>query len=74
MVVSRVGKEHDVGSQIGAAAVSTPRALGLVAGIVLGLLGLIPGMPTLVFLVIAGPAAGARASCRAREGRRQGRP
>jgi flagellar biosynthesis protein FlhA len=53
MVVSRVGKEHNVGSQIGAQVFNSARSLGLVAAIV-GLLGLIPGMPNAVFLVIAG--------------------
>jgi flagellar biosynthesis protein FlhA len=53
MVVSRVGKEQNVGSQIGAQVFNSARSLGLVAAIV-GLLGLIPGMPNAVFLVIAG--------------------
>jgi flagellar biosynthesis protein FlhA len=53
MVVSRVGKEHDVGSQITKQVFSSPRSLAVVAG-VLGVLGSIPGMPHLVFLLIAG--------------------
>ena len=53
MVVSRVGKEADVGSQITAQVFSSPRSLAIVAG-VLGVLGVIPGMPHLVFLIIAG--------------------
>ncbi len=53
MVVSRVGKGTDVGSQIRAQVFSSPKALAITAGIV-GLLGLIPGMPNLVFLAIAG--------------------
>jgi flagellar biosynthesis protein FlhA len=53
MVVSRVGKEQDVGSQIGKQVFNSAKSLGLVAGIV-GALGLIPGMPNLVFLAIAG--------------------
>ena len=52
MVVSRVGKEADVGSQITAQVFSSPRSLAIVAG-VLGVLGAIPGMPHLVFLIIA---------------------
>src|SRR6478752_7624132 len=52
MVVSRVGKEHDVGSQITKQVFSSPRSLAVVAG-VLAVLGLIPGMPHLVFLLIA---------------------
>jgi flagellar biosynthesis protein FlhA len=53
MVVSRVGKEENVGSQIGNQVFNSARTLGLTAGIV-GLLGVIPGMPNLVFLLIAG--------------------
>jgi flagellar biosynthesis protein FlhA len=53
MVVSRVGKEENVGSQIGNQVFNSARTLGLTAGIV-GLLGVIPGMPNLVFLIIAG--------------------
>src|ERR1700750_1500069 len=52
MVVSRVGKEHDVGSQITKQVFSSPRSLAVVGG-VLAVLGAIPGMPHLVFLAIA---------------------
>lgn len=52
MVVSRVGKDQDLGKQIGSQMLVSPRAIGITAGI-LGLLGLIPGMPNLVFLSIA---------------------
>src|SRR5437868_4582070 len=48
MVVSRVGKEHDVGSQITKQVFNSPRSLAIVAG-VLGALGIIPGMPHVVF-------------------------
>src|SRR5947208_1233563 len=44
MVVSRVGKESDVGAQIGKQVFSSPRSLAITAG-VLGLLGIVPGMP-----------------------------
>ena len=53
MVVSRVGKDQDVGSQIRAQVFDSPRAIAVTAGIV-ALLGVIPGMPHLAFLVIAG--------------------
>lgn len=53
MVVSRVGKEQDLGKQIASQMFVSPRAMGVTAG-VLGVLGLIPGMPNLVFLSIAG--------------------
>src|SRR3954464_6405509 len=52
MVVSRVGKSEDVGSQIARQVFSSPRALGIVAGVLLAL-GVIPGMPHVVFLLIA---------------------
>src|SRR5262245_63944773 len=53
MVVSRVGKEQDVGTQISKQVFSSPKALFITAGIV-GLLGIVPGMPHVVFLLIAG--------------------
>ncbi|MGA1317724.1 MAG: flagellar biosynthesis protein FlhA [Rubrivivax sp.] len=53
MVVSRVGSEQDVGSQIRSQVFNSPRAIGVTGGIV-GALGLVPGMPNLVFLLIAG--------------------
>jgi flagellar biosynthesis protein FlhA len=52
MVVSRVGKENDVGSQIAKQVFNSPKSLAIVAGVI-GVLGLIPGMPHLVFLLIA---------------------
>jgi flagellar biosynthesis protein FlhA len=52
MVVSRVGKEQDIGSQIGGQLFDSPRALGVAAGVV-ALLGLVPGMPNLVFLIVS---------------------
>lgn len=52
MVVSRVGKGEDVGSQIAAQVFSSPKALGITGGVI-ALLGVIPGMPNLVFLSLA---------------------
>ena len=52
MVVSRVGKEQDLGRQIALQMFVSPRVLGITAAI-LAILGLIPGMPHLVFLSIA---------------------
>ncbi|MFY7915374.1 MAG: flagellar biosynthesis protein FlhA, partial [Rubrivivax sp.] len=52
MVVSRVGKEQDVGSQIRSQVFDSPRAIVVTACIV-GVLGLVPGMPHFVFLFIA---------------------
>ena len=52
MVVSRVGKDQDLGRQIVHQVFVSPRVLGLSATI-MGVLGVIPGMPHLVFLGIA---------------------
>jgi flagellar biosynthesis protein FlhA len=51
-----VGKDQDVGSQIRAQVFDSPRAIAVTAGIV-ALLGVIPGMPHMAFLVIAGTLA-----------------
>ena len=51
-VVSRVGKEQAIGAQIGTQVFSSPNALAVTAGIV-GVLGVIPGMPHAVFILIA---------------------
>ena len=52
MVVSRVGKDHDLGRQIVDQMFVSPRVLGITA-IIMGVLGLIPGMPHVVFLGIS---------------------
>ena len=52
MVVSRVGKDQDLGRQIIDQMFVSPRVLGITAGI-LGIMGIIPGMPNIVFLSIA---------------------
>ena len=52
MVVSRVGKEEDLGRQIVAQMFISPKVLGITATI-MGVLGVIPGMPHVVFLGIA---------------------
>ncbi|MDE2398756.1 MAG: flagellar biosynthesis protein FlhA, partial [Burkholderiales bacterium] len=53
MVISRVGKEEDIGTQIRGQVFDSPRSL-LITAAIIGLLGVIPGMPHLVFLLIAG--------------------
>lgn len=53
LVVSRVGKDKDVGQMIGSQVFGSIKAVAITAGVI-GLLGLIPGMPHLVFLMIAG--------------------
>ncbi len=67
MVVSRVGKGEDTGSQIREQVFGSPKALGITAAII-GALGVIPGMPHIVFLFIAGLMGwGARALHRKQE-------
>src|SRR5450631_2800319 len=52
LIVSRVGKDDtDVGAQIVTQMFATPRALAITAAI-LFLLGIIPGMPSMVFLLL----------------------
>lgn len=51
MVISRVGKEEDMGRQIVQQLFMSPRVLGVTAGILI-LLGVIPGMPHAVFLIM----------------------
>ncbi|MDQ7743587.1 flagellar biosynthesis protein FlhA [Hydrogenophaga pseudoflava] len=57
MVVSRVGKEQDLGVQMVEQMFMSSRVLGITAG-VLFLLGVIPGMPHLVFLAFASMIGG----------------
>ncbi len=52
MVVSRVGKEHDIGKQIVGQMFVSPRVLGITATIMF-VLGVIPNMPHFVFLSIS---------------------
>lgn len=54
MIITRVGKDdgRDVGGQIMAQLFTAPRVMGITAAI-LGLLGIIPGMPWFVFLLFA---------------------
>lgn len=52
MVVSRVGKEQDIGTQIRGQVFSSPSGVAMTAAII-GLLGIVPGMPHVVFLFIA---------------------
>ncbi|MFY9317752.1 MAG: flagellar biosynthesis protein FlhA [Burkholderiales bacterium] len=52
LVVSRVGTGEDIGRQMIGSLLGMPRALGITAGI-LGVLGLVPGMPHFAFLLLA---------------------
>jgi len=55
IIVTRVGSSQDMGGQVMAQMFAHPKALAVAAGI-LGLLGVIPGMPNLVFLSLASGA------------------
>lgn len=52
MVVTRVSDDRDIGTQVLGQMFRNARVIGLTAAIV-GFLGLIPGMPNLVFLLLA---------------------
>ncbi len=52
ILVTRVSRPHDMSQQIMTQVLGQPRALGVTSGI-LTLLGIIPGMPNLVFLAMA---------------------
>jgi flagellar biosynthesis protein FlhA len=53
MVVSRVASEDNIGQQLAKQLISSPQVLILTAAII-GMLGLIPGMPHFAFLLLAG--------------------
>jgi flagellar biosynthesis protein FlhA len=53
ILVTRVSRPHDMSQQIVAQVLGQPRALAVTSGI-LALLGIIPGMPNVVFLAMAG--------------------
>lgn len=52
IVVSRVTTDEDIGQQVGSQMLGNPSVIFLTAFII-GVLGLIPGMPNLVFLLLA---------------------
>ncbi len=56
ILVTRVSRAHDMSQQIMAQVLGQPKALGVTSGI-LTLLGIIPGMPNLVFLGMAAVCA-----------------
>jgi flagellar biosynthesis protein FlhA len=57
MVVSRVASDEDIGSQLTTQLFAKPQVLYITGGIIGGM-GLIPGMPNLVFLLLGGALAG----------------
>jgi len=58
VIVTRVSKAQDMGKQVIGQVFGQPRALA-VAGAVLGVMGLIPGMPNIAFLLLGGACGGA---------------
>ncbi len=53
IIVTRVTKSQDMRQQVASQLFSDPRTL-IVTGLIVGILGLIPGMPNLAFLSLAG--------------------
>jgi flagellar biosynthesis protein FlhA len=53
VIVSRVSTDEDVGGQLTGQLFANPQVLFLTAGVI-GMMGLIPGMPNVAFLIIAG--------------------
>ena len=56
LVVTRVGTEQNMSQQMAAQLFARPQALAITAGII-GLLGLVPGMPHFAFLLLAAALA-----------------
>ena len=57
IIVTRVSSSEDMGSQVASQLLANPRALAI-AAVIIGTLGLIPGMPNLVFLLLGGSLGG----------------
>ena len=57
IIVTRVSKAEDLGSQFATQLLDNPRALAITAAILV-MLGVIPGMPHLVFLLLGGAVGG----------------
>ncbi|WNL47272.1 flagellar biosynthesis protein FlhA [Dyella sp. BiH032] len=58
VIVTRVSRAQDMGKQVLGQVFGQPRALA-VAGVVLGVMGLIPGMPNIAFLLLGAICGGA---------------
>ena len=67
VVVTRVANDQDVGEQMVGQLFTSPRVIVLAAGVI-GLLGLIPGMPNVVFLLFTAVLLGVAWWLRGREG------
>jgi flagellar biosynthesis protein FlhA len=57
IIVTRVSKAEDLGSQVATQLLDNPRALAITAAILV-MLGIVPGMPHLVFLLLGGAVGG----------------
>ncbi len=57
IIITRVSAAEDMGEQVSNQLFSNPKVLGVTAG-VLGLLGMIPGMPNFPFLLLAAATGG----------------
>ena len=57
IVVSRVASDQDIGTQLVSQLFAKPKVLYITAGIIGGM-GMIPGMPNMVFLLLAGGLGG----------------
>jgi flagellar biosynthesis protein FlhA len=75
ILVTRVASTQDMGREVLSQVFGSPKALGATAGVI-GLLGLIPGMPNLAFLLLSGTIGGAAwlVYRRHAEGSRDSRP
>lgn len=58
MLVTRMSRAQDIAGTVMKQVFAQPKVLGIAAG-VLGLVGVIPGMPNVVFLLLAGACGGA---------------
>jgi flagellar biosynthesis protein FlhA len=73
IIVTRASAARDMGEQIAEQLLSSPRAFFTVAGVV-GVLGLVPGMPSGVFLLLAAVLGGAGYAIKSRGARAAERP
>src|SRR6186713_2455515 len=73
LIVTRMSRAQDMGGELAKQLLGQPRALAIAAGL-LGVMGLIPGMPNIPFLLMAALCGGAAARiARADVGRRAAR-
>jgi len=74
LLVTRTSSESDMGSEMARQITGHPRAI-MTAGGIVAFVGLVPGMPTLAFLVLGAAVAGVGAlSRRAKEAKADGAP